>query len=329
MVFSKRLSAKDTDGPITYRPVQKTQTRSIRDGPEVVGYFCGIVVWKGPLRIMGSPLPGTGTNYMGPVFISEADHVAALRAVLAYCRRQLIAHVELASDSLADETFLAAGLQRHRGVTHFCPLPDTEEAGFASLKSTARNRVRKSEASGLVAEVTEDPSIVEHFYAQYCEVYGNQELAMPFGIDRPRSLFDELQPVGSLLAIWVKYGDEVTASGLFPFDRNCIYFWGAVSWEKHRAMSPNELLHWTVMREAIRRSINAYNMCGGTSQFKNKFGGADIPYHHYSKSFLPLLGKARNGYKKLHHRLLRLKGRFERRSDEKTRDSGALNGSLD
>jgi type III restriction enzyme len=28
MVFSKRLSAKDTDGPITYRPVQKTQTRS-------------------------------------------------------------------------------------------------------------------------------------------------------------------------------------------------------------------------------------------------------------------------------------------------------------
>jgi len=29
MVFSKRLSAKDTDGPITYRPVQKTQTRSV------------------------------------------------------------------------------------------------------------------------------------------------------------------------------------------------------------------------------------------------------------------------------------------------------------
>jgi hypothetical protein len=29
MVFSKRGCAKDTDGPITYRPVQKTQTGSL------------------------------------------------------------------------------------------------------------------------------------------------------------------------------------------------------------------------------------------------------------------------------------------------------------
>ena len=297
---------------LSIHPGAHFQYYEIRNDGRCVGYFCGLVLWKGPFRVMGSPLPGTGTNYMGPVFREKVDQPAVLRTILAECRRHFVAHIELASDTIADDAFLAAGLERHPGVTHFCPLPDTEEAGFASLRSTARNRIRKAEASGLVAEVTDDPSIIDHFYAQYREVYGNQGLAMPFGIDRPRSLFNELLPAGRLLPVWVRYGDEITASGLFPFDRHCIYFWGAVSWAKHRALSPNELLHWKVIQEAIRRGIPAYNMCGGKSQFKDKFGGSDIPYNHYSKSFVPLLGHARTYYKKAHHRLLRLKGRLSR-----------------
>ena len=31
------------------------------------GYFVGLVVKKGPLKILGSPLPGWTTDYMGPV----------------------------------------------------------------------------------------------------------------------------------------------------------------------------------------------------------------------------------------------------------------------
>ena len=275
-----------------------------------IGYFCGLGLWKGPFRVMGSPLPGTGTNYMGPVFKGDADDAEALRAILRHYRRRFTAHVEMASDTVTAESFLAAGFSRHPGVTHFCPLPETEEEGFAALRSTCRNRIRKAEHNELVAEVTDDPSIVEHFYAQYREVYGNQGLALPFGIDRPRSLFKELLPAGRLLPVWVKHGDKVIASGLFPFDRSCIYFWGAVSWAEHRHLSPNELLHWKVMQEAIRRGIPGYNMCGGRSQFKDKFGGSDIPYNHFSKSFLPLLGHARRLYKKAHHKLLRVKARW-------------------
>jgi glycerol uptake facilitator-like aquaporin len=50
MVFSKRLSAKDTDGPITYRPVQKTQTRSV------------LVFWLAP--IVGALIAGYLTRWL-------------------------------------------------------------------------------------------------------------------------------------------------------------------------------------------------------------------------------------------------------------------------
>lgn len=298
------------DHVLDIHPGSRVEYFEIRDGASVVGLFCVQQMRKMMLPIWGSPMPGTGTNYMGPVFDAGVDARAVLRAVLTTARRGLVAHVELATEAIAPEQFAAEGVAVETSVTHLIPLAATEKAAWDALRGTARNRVNRAQKNGLVAETTDDPAIVEQFYEQFIEVYGKQGMVTPFGVERPRSLFSRLMPAGRLLPVRVKHGEEVIAAGLFPYDERTIYFWGAGSWLKDQHLAPNELLQWTVMRLAVERGVRAYNMCGGQSQFKDKFGGADVPYNLYNRSFLPLLGKARDLYRALHWRRLRLQARL-------------------
>ena len=102
----------------------------------------------------------------------------------------------------------------------------------------------------------------------------------------------------------------MVASGLFPHDKRCVYFWGAGSSNRDLHLCPNELLHWTVMKLAISRGIPLYNMCGGTSRFKDKFGGWDQTYYHYSKSATALLRIGRSLYRSAYYAHRSLLGRI-------------------
>jgi hypothetical protein len=284
----------------TIRPDARFEYLSLRDDRGHVGYLCAATIRRFLIRIWGSPLPGTGTYSMGPILDRPVDGDELVTALIGYCRANGVAHIELSNNSLAPEVMRRHGMQVDKGVTRLCPLPANEDAAWASLRSTCRNRIRKAAGNGLVAEYTDDPQIVELFYEQYREVWGKQGLRIPFSIDRPRALYEHLMPAGRLLPVWVKYQDRVIATGLFPHDERCVYFWGGASWLEHQPLYPNELLHWTLIRLAIQRGVPLYNMYGGKSQFKDKFGGEEVANYRFSQSFLPLLTRARNLYRTYH-----------------------------
>lgn len=306
----------------TIHPRGRIEYFQFRDDGKAVGYFCGLRIRKLLVSIYGSPLGGTGTNYMGPIVNNDMDQSELIRGLMGLCATTGIMHFELSHDWLDPAVMERYGFAVHKGVTHVCPLPADEESAWSQLKSTCRNRIRKAEKNGLVVEMTDDPSIVDHYYSQLREVYGEQGMVLPFSKDRPRSLFEHLIPANRILPVWVKYQDMVVATGLFPYDARCVYFWGAASWPRYNHLCPNELLHWTAMRLAISRGIPLYNMCGGTSQFKDKFGGFDVPYNHYSWSSVPILRKARQIYRSWHFLKLKVLGqlRASRVSHELQRD---------
>ena len=294
----------------TIHPRGRIEYFRIKDDGKTVGYFCALKIRKMLLSIYGSPLGGTGTNYMGPIVNKDTNQSKLIRALIELCMKRGIAHFELSHDWLDPAVMESHGFTVHKSVTHVCPLPTDEETAWSQLRSTCRNRIRNAEKNGLVVEMTDDPSIVDHYYAQLREVYANQGLIVPFGKDRPRSLFDHLLPADRIFPVWVKHQGTVIAAGLFPHDARCVYFWGAASWVRYQHLCPNELLHWTIMKLAIARGIPLYNMCGGTSRFKDKFGGSDVPYNHYSKSALPLLRRARQVYRSAHFLKLKMLGSF-------------------
>jgi hypothetical protein len=284
----------------------------VRDGGADVGYFCAQRLLKLGLPVYGSPLPGTGTNYMGPLVDPGVDQRALIHALVRACWRNGAAHLELSAARLDEGVARTTGLEVDRSVTHLVPVPSAEDAAWAAMRSTARNRVKKAHQAGLIAEATTDPAVVDHFYQQLGEVFGKQGMARPYGIGRPRSLFHRLAPAGRLLSVWVHHDQEIVAAGLFPYDERCIYFWGAGSWLASQHLCPNELLHWTVIRRAVEMGIPMYNMCGGGSQFKDKFGGTDVAFNLYSRSIVPLLSSARRAYRRLHWWGLRFRGYWAR-----------------
>jgi CelD/BcsL family acetyltransferase involved in cellulose biosynthesis len=274
----------------------------------VVGLACALEVRRFGLRVWGSPLPGTGTNYLGPALDDASLMEEAVRAFVECGRARRVAHIELANPALDGADLSALGFTAQPGLTHLVPLPDNAEEAWAGLKSACRNRVRKGQQNELRPEITDDPAIADEFFEQFIEVYGKQGMAVPFRVERPRSLFRRLAPAGRVLALRIWAGDHIAATGLFPYDERCIYFWGAASWLADQHLCPNELLHWTVMEAAVERGIPLYNMCGGASRFKDKFGGSDQPYTMHTRSAHRILDLGRDALRRWHWMKLKLRG---------------------
>ena len=302
-------------------PRAQTVYYEIRDDGRLIGFHCALRIRRMMIPIHGSPLGGTGTNFMGPLVEHDVDQREVVSALCRLFGPRHFLHVELSNPWLDRATMEAAGFAVQEGLTHVRALPADEDAAFAGLTSEARNRVRKAKKNGVVIERTNDPLVVSHFFAQFREVYGKQGMVTPFEEDRPRSLFDHLMPANRLLAIWARRDDDILAAGLFPYDEQCIYFWGAASWLQYHHLCPNEALHWGVIQFAVEKGIPVYNMCGGTSQFKNKFGGEDIPYLIYHKSALPMLQTARRVYRDWHYRSLKRVARGQPAANAVTRSA--------
>jgi hypothetical protein len=272
-----------------------------------LGFYCALRITRMMIPIHGSPLGGTGTNYMGPIVDEATNQQALIQALAKLFGPRHFLHLELSNPWLRPEIMKDANFHVEEGVTHVCEIAGDLDRAWGLLKTECRNRVRKAEKNGVIVERTNDPAIVDHFFDQFGEVYGKQGMVRPFSKDRPRSLFNYLNPAGHLLPLWAVRDGEVLAAGLFPFDDRAIYFWGAASWLRYQKLCPNEALHWAVIKFAVENRIPLYNMCGGTSQFKDKFGGADIPYLQFHKSALPLLQTGRRLHKAWHFRSLRRK----------------------
>jgi len=279
------------DYVLSINPKAQIEYFEICEQSRVIGYYCAIRVSKALLPVYGCPLPGSAL-YLGPIVNLEISQSELIHLLLDTMRHNHIGHFEVAHDWLNPEVMRQCGFQEIATSNHLCPLAATEEQAWKSLRSTGRNRIRKAQSNGLVAEIADDPSIVEYFYTQLCDVMRRKGTPPPYGIERPRLLYQHLLPADRLFPVWVKHGKRVIAAGLFPHDSRCVYYWDAAWSIADSKLYPNELLHWSVIRLAIARRIPLYNMYGGSNVFKRKFGGTDTPYRRYRIALLPLVTTA-------------------------------------
>lgn len=286
----------------------KTVKFKIVDNGKIEGYFVGLLIKKGPINILGSPLPGWTTDYMGPIVNKGFNIEQFLNALDNVCQQFRIHHVELCNPFLEPDIMHKMGFSISEGTTYVVPLFSNEDQMWKKLKSECRNRIRKGMKNGLVIEDCNDPSFVDEYYAQLKEVFVKQQLVPTYPIERIRSLFRNLTP-NLLFALQVKYDDKIVATGIFPHDDRLVYFFGGASWSKFHEACPNELLHWTVMTLSAKLGISQYDMCGSGS-FKPKFGGNKVTIYKYSKSYSILAKLGREAYKSIFYAKQRLKGKY-------------------
>jgi hypothetical protein len=267
----------------------------LRDGNSEVGYFAGIVITKLGLRILGSPLPGWTTSYMGFVLQSHISRTEALDALRQFAFEDLkCVHLELMDRRIEANTLGSRfGLRSYNGFE--IDLSRSEENILSNMAPACRRCIKKAVRGGVTIEEAHDSGFVTDYYAQLKDVFAKQGLSPTYSVDRVASMVDHLHATGNLLLLRAfDTKRRCIATGIFPAMHDRAYFWGGASWREHQHLRPNELLFWYAMRYWKARDVRYLDM-GGSGDYKRKYGGQEISVPWVRTSRYPILPFLRHG----------------------------------
>jgi hypothetical protein len=270
----------------------------IKDGDATVGHFTGLLTKRYGFRILGSPMPGWTTSYLGFNLHQGVPRRAALEALLPFAFQELgCAHLEIRDRGLTEADLGGLGLRWVSSPTAVIDLVPDEDALFGRMASACRRNVRKADRSGVVIEEASDAAFADDFYDQLRDVFAKQNLVPTYPIDRVRTLIRHLAPAGSLLLLRARdAGGRCIATAVLPWYHRTMYFWGGASYRQHQHLRPNEALIWYALRYAKSRGLTEFDFVGGNA-YKAKYGTTDVPVPWARRSRSPLVAGLRDAAK--------------------------------
>lgn len=269
---------------------------------EEVGVFVGVLFKRFGIRILGAPMVGWTTPYMGLLVRPEYQELVPdiIDAVSKYTFSKLkCAHFEHRSHVVPKECYKQPNWVVNVSQGYQVNLARGKEEVFNSFYPACRRNIRKAMREGIFIEQVKDDSFAEDYYCQLIDVFTKQGKKPTYNISRVQNLIHYVETTGRLLLLKAIHSEHgCIATGIFPYDEQWIYFFGGASWRKHQIFRPNELIQWSAMEFAIKQGIKFYDM-GGAGEYKAKYGGKPLIYVHARRSRNRLVGTLRDGMKLL------------------------------
>jgi CelD/BcsL family acetyltransferase involved in cellulose biosynthesis len=270
---------------------------TVTDGTRTVGHFTGLVTKRYGLRILGSPMAGWTTSYVGFNLEPEVPRRAALEALMPFAFGELgCAHLEIRDRGLAETDLEGLGLRWASAPTAVIDLSPAQDTLFGAMASACRRNIRKAAKSGVVIEEADpdDQEFANDFYHQLRDVFAKQNLVPTYSIERVRALIRNLAPAGRVLLLRARDPEgRCIATAVLPWYHRTMYFWGGASYREHQHLRPNEALIWHALRWAKERGVTEFDFVGGNS-YKAKYGTTEVPVPWARRSRSPLVAGLRN-----------------------------------
>jgi hypothetical protein len=293
-----------------------------RDG-QGVGFFTGLLVRRYGVRILGSPLRGWTTTYLGFNLADGVSRRGAVEALVPFAFRSLgCLHVELRDRDLKLDDVQRLGLDYSLGVDHSgktvfeVDLRPPDDELFAGFTSACRRCIRKAEKVGVTIEEADDLGFADDYYAQLRDVFAKQSLVPSYDQARVTELIREVHPSGHLLLLRARDPEgRCIATGIFPAMNRSMYFWGGASWRSHQILRPNEALMWYAMQYWKSRGIETFDL-GGRAEYKRKWGPVEVSVPLFRISRFRAISAARVLMKKGFQARQAALGRLTRSSSE-------------
>jgi CelD/BcsL family acetyltransferase involved in cellulose biosynthesis len=287
---------------------------ALREGSTTAGYFTGLVVRRYGVRLLGSPLPGWTTQYMGFNLTPQVSRAEALGALPPFAFADLgCMHLELCDRGVTRAEAEAAGYATRPAGTYLLDLRPDESSLLSAMESACRRNIRKAEREGVAIEEADDPRFADDYYGQLREVFGRRGLVPSYGVERVRELIRHLQPSRRLLLLRARDREgECIATGIFPATNRTAHFWGGASWREHQHLRPNEAIMWHAMRYWKRQGATEFDLGGLGGRYKQKFGPVEASLPQLLRSrYLPL-ARARDAARAAFYVRQRVAGRLRR-----------------
>ena len=258
-----------------------------RDG-ETVGYFTGLIVRRGGVRILGSPFAGWTTDWMGFNLVEGVSRAAVIKALPSFAFGGLrCAHLEVRDRLLPAAANRELGFKLRATLTFELDLARTDDDLQAAMTSACRRAIRKSERAGVAVEEATADAFADEYYSQLVEVFARQSLSPTYGPERVRELIRCLHPTGRLLLLRARSPDgQGIATAVFPAMNGTAYFWGGASRRSGQILRPNEALFWYAMRYWRDRGMTTLDM-GGGGDYKRKYGVQEVRIPTFARSRVP------------------------------------------
>lgn len=288
---------------------------AVKEGQATVGYFTGLLVRRFGIPILGSPLPGWTTQYMGFDLDEGASHRRAAEALLSFAFDELgCMHVEVRDPGIRLDTVSGLGFEYTAKTSLEVDLKRSDGEIFAGMTSACRRCIRKAEKAGVTVEEASDDAFADEYYAQLEDVFAKQSLVPMYGVDRVRSLIENVYPTGRLLLLRARSPEgECIATGIFPALNRTMYFWGGASWRPHQALRPNEAVMWYALRYWKARGIEACDL-GGGADYKRKYGPREVETPFLRKSRFRAVSRMRSLARQAFRQRQRAVGRLRQRT---------------
>ena len=245
------------------------------------------------IKLIGSPLPGTFTEFCGTVFdeglSSEAmvdifhDHLKKITLIPGIPTELLLpSHFQIPQSKLAnivERQRLSYSERRSRIINLELGL-DVVWSGF---QSRARGAVRKAEKTGVKCSVAAFSKSWPIHHEMVSATFKKQGLNMPHSQASYEALGRNLDALNSLLFVVATLNGEIVSSGLFILDRGRMNFHSGATTQIGNKNAAASAVQWFAMKEAVKRKIHTYDIGGlgleSIDKFKVSFGGDDIHHH--------------------------------------------------
>ncbi len=238
----------------------------------------GLVVSKGPLQVLGSPLPGWSTPYMGPLAASPQTLARVLSGIDVDRRLGRFSYVEFRAlqECASHQSFIEMGFHKQSDFeTYLLDIGSrSEEELWAQLSGKCRNTVRKARKSGVTVDFETDDTFIDEFWEMSVTVFAKSGLRPQFSRGLIRRMWDELGNTGVKVATARKDGKRI-AMVLLTYDHRSMYDHASCSLPEFNRFGPNNLLHWQGILEAKRMGLRTYDFISGSGaagKFKKSFG---------------------------------------------------------
>jgi len=270
---------------------QRAEPLVLRLDGDATGWFVGAVVRRGPLRILGSPLPGWTTPAMGFSGVRSEELEAALDAVRRYALLRLgCLHLEVMQDDPVP-TSLPPGFHASPFRGYRLGLVADDDALLGAMRAHGRRDVRRSLRNGIVVEEVDpssDPTFLDEHWAQVSAAFARRGLRPTFPRSRLDALATRLGGTDLVVCLRARTAEgEPAATGIFPgLAGGTAWFWMGGSERRLQALLPNEAMIWHALRAWRDRGATAFDF-GGGGTYKAKYGGAPTVRPWLRASALP------------------------------------------
>lgn len=265
------------------------------------------IVHKGPLRMIGSPMPGWNTIYLGPLFKPDADVHAAMQTMLSHRQLKKCAYLACkVRDASRPIDLRPMGFSRiTRFETMLLSLEPNEQTLWANFRRQCRNHIRQAMRHNLAIRYESSSSCLNEYWRMTVETFAQSNTSPPFTRRFLHAMWDHLVPAGAMQILSAYHNGERVASIILLRDSHTMYYWAGASYLKYRYLNAHSLMQWEAICHARQAGLQQYDFVsayGSWGRFKEAFGPRRVPVSTvWERSASRMVTMMKNGYKHYVH----------------------------